>query len=115
MKRIWESLVPAPDRSWCSIAITILEDYTSRSHGSYIEETEMKVLWQYRDADPEFAGYLQARELEDHLSNVLRSFSVDILHGGVEDGGYVEVHPKGRTEHINLCWEMTIAMNRCFQ
>ena len=54
----------------------------------------MKVLWQYRDADPEF-GYLQSRELEDHLSNVLRGFAVDILHGGVEEGGYVEVRPKG--------------------
>ncbi len=93
-KRMWETLVPDTDRSWRSIAITIMEVYSSRTHGSYIEETEMKVLWQYRDADPEF-GYLQARELEDHLSNVLRSFSVDILHGGVEEGGYVEVRPKG--------------------
>lgn len=93
-KRRWETIVPDQDRSWRSIAITIMEVYTSRTHGSYIEETEMKVLWQYRDADPEF-GYLQSRELEDHLSNVLRSFSVDILHGGVQEGGYVEVRPKG--------------------
>ncbi|EED93919.1 trehalose-6-phosphate synthase, partial [Thalassiosira pseudonana CCMP1335] len=93
-KRRWETLVPDQDRSWRSIAITIMEVYTSRTHGSYIEETEMKVLWQYRDADPEF-GYLQSRELEDHLSNVLCGFSVDILHGGVEEGGYVEVRPKG--------------------
>uniref|UniRef100_A0A7S2GVU4 Trehalose 6-phosphate phosphatase n=1 Tax=Helicotheca tamesis TaxID=374047 RepID=A0A7S2GVU4_9STRA len=93
-KRRWETLVSDIDKSWRSIAITIMEVYTSRTHGSYIEETEMKVLWQYRDADPEF-GYLQSRELEDHLSNVLRSFAVDILHGGVEEGGYVEVRPKG--------------------
>lgn len=93
-KRKWETLVPNQDRSWRSIAITIMEVYTSRTHGSYIEETEMKVLWQYRDADPEF-GYLQSRELEDHLSNVLRGFAVDILHGGVEEGGFVEVRPKG--------------------
>merc|ERR1711937_442842 len=79
--------LPNQDQSWRSIAITIMEVYTSRTHGSYIEETEMKVLWQYRDADPEF-GFLQARELEDHLSNVLRNYAVDILHGGVEEGGY---------------------------
>lgn len=94
VKRVWDTLVPNQDRSWRSIAITIMEVYASRTHGSYIEETEMKVLWQYRDADPEF-GYLQSRELEDHLSNVLRGFAVDILHGGVEEGGYVEVRPKG--------------------
>ena len=94
VKRSWDTLVPNTDRSWRSIAISIMEVYTSRTHGSYIEETEMKVLWQYRDADPEF-GYLQSKELEDHLSNVLRGFAVDILHGGVEEGGYVEVRPKG--------------------
>jgi trehalose 6-phosphate synthase/phosphatase len=93
-KRIWETLVPITDRTWRSLAMAIMEVYASRTHGSYIEETEMKVLWQYRDADLEF-GYLQARELEDHLSNVLRSFPVDILHGGMEEGGYVEVRPKG--------------------
>jgi len=97
-KRHWETIIPDPDDSWRSIAISIMEVYTSRTHGSYIEETEMKVLWQYRDADPEF-GYLQSRELEDHLSNVLRPYDVDVLHGGVDVGGgytgYVEVRPKG--------------------
>jgi len=92
--RNWQTLVPEQDRTWRDIAITIMEVYTSRTHGSYIEETEMKVLWQYRDADPEF-GFLQAKELEDHLSHVLYDFSVDVLHGGVEDGGYIEVRPKG--------------------
>uniref|UniRef100_A0A7S0CN27 Trehalose-phosphatase n=1 Tax=Proboscia inermis TaxID=420281 RepID=A0A7S0CN27_9STRA len=93
-KRIWETTVPEQDKSWRSLAIMIMEVYSSRTHGSYIEETEMKVLWQYRDADPEF-GYQQSRELEDHLSNVLREYAVDVLHGGVKEGGYVEVRPKG--------------------
>lgn len=93
-RRHWETLVPITDRSWRSLATTIMEVYVSRTHGSYIEETEMKVLWQYRDADLEF-GYLQARELEDHLSKYLRMFPVDILHSGLEEGGYVEVRPKG--------------------
>jgi len=93
-KRIWETVVPIKNTSWRSLAISIMEVYTSRTHGSYIEETEMKVLWQYRDADPEF-GYSQSKELEDHLSNVLRDYDVNILHGGVEEGGYVEVRPRG--------------------
>lgn len=93
-KRRWETLVPETDRSWRSLAMSIMEVYTSRTHGSYIEQTEMKVLWQYRDADTEF-GSLQAKELEDHLAKYLRSYPVDILHGGIEFGGYVEVRPKG--------------------
>lgn len=90
----WETLVPETDRTWRSLAVSIMEAYTSRTHGSYVEETEMKVLWQYRDADTEF-GSLQAKELEDHLSKYLRNYPVDVLHGGVEEGGYVEVRPKG--------------------
>lgn len=93
-KRRWETLVSETDRTWRSLAVTIMEVYTSRTHGSYIEETEMKVLWQYREADTEF-GSLQAKELEDHLAKYLRSFPVDILHGGMKEGGYVEVRPKG--------------------
>jgi trehalose 6-phosphate synthase/phosphatase len=93
-KRRWETLVPETDRTWRSLAVSIMEVYTSRTHGSYIEETEMKVLWQYRDADLEF-GTLQAKELEDHLAKYLRSFPVDILHGGIKEGGYVEVRPRG--------------------
>jgi trehalose 6-phosphate synthase/phosphatase len=93
-KRIWETMVAEADRSWRPLAISIMEVYTSRTHGSYIEETEMKVLWQYRDADPEF-GYLQSRELEDHLSNLLQGYAVEVLHGGMEEGGYVEVRPLG--------------------
>jgi trehalose 6-phosphate synthase/phosphatase len=92
--RKWETLVAESDRSWRALAISIMEVYTSRTHGSYIEETEMKVLWQYRDADTEF-GSLQAKEMEDHLSKYLRGYAVDILHSGMKEGGYVEVRPRG--------------------
>ena len=54
----------------------------------------MKVEWQYRDADPEF-GYLQSKELEDHLQGVLKNFDVDILREGASDAGYIEVRPRG--------------------
>jgi hypothetical protein len=38
------------------------------------------LLWQYRDADPEF-GHMQSKELEDHLNGVLRGYPVEILRG----------------------------------
>jgi trehalose 6-phosphate synthase/phosphatase len=63
-----------------------MEVYASRTHGSYIEDTQMNVLWLYHDTDPEF-GYLQARE------------SKTIHPTGVEGGdmlrGLVEVRPRG--------------------
>ena len=80
-----------------------MDVYTSRTHGSYIEQTESKILWQYRDADPEF-GALQAKELEDHLQSVLKNFNVDVLRGGEggESGGYIEVRPKGVNKGVLL-------------
>lgn len=85
-----------------------MEGCSSRTHGSYIEETEMKVLWQYRDANPEF-GYLQALELEHYLLNMLSNFLVDILHGGAEKGEFVEVCPKGVNKGIvamHILWNL---------
>jgi len=93
-RRRWKNMLPDTDRSWRALALSIMEVYTSRTHGSYIEETEMKVVWQYRDADPEF-GYLQSKELEDHLQGVLKNFAVDILRGGGSHSGYIEVRPTG--------------------
>lgn len=58
-ERKWETTVPVPDDDWRTIAVNIMEVYTSRTQGSYIEETEMKVLWQYRDADPEFGDQMR--------------------------------------------------------
>jgi len=93
-KRRWETLVSETDHSWRPLAVSIMEVYTSRTHGSYIEETEMKVLWQYRDADTEF-GSLQAKELEDHLNKYLHNYPLDVLHSGRKEGGFVEVRPRG--------------------
>src|SRR5690348_15320597 len=34
-KRRWETLVSETDRTWRSLAMSIMEVYTSRTHGSY--------------------------------------------------------------------------------
>ncbi|GMI04506.1 hypothetical protein TrVE_jg11779 [Triparma verrucosa] len=100
-QRNWEVMVSGQDRSWRPAALTIMEVYCSRTHGSYIEQTESKILWQYRDADPDF-GALQAKELEDHLQSVLKNFNVDVLRGGEGSGGYIEVRPKGVDKGVLL-------------
>jgi len=102
--RKWEIMNSGgQDRSWRPTALTIMEVYTSRTHGSYIEQTESKVLWQYKDADPEF-GALQSKELEDHLQSVLKSFHVEVLRGGGggDAGGYIEVRPVGVSKGMLL-------------
>jgi trehalose 6-phosphate synthase/phosphatase len=37
-----------------------MDIYVKRTHGTYIEEKGSAMLWQFRDADPEF-GFLQSK------------------------------------------------------
>ncbi|CAN0338980.1 unnamed protein product, partial [Discosporangium mesarthrocarpum] len=95
-RRPWETLVAVRDQSWKQLTKTIMDIYVQRTHGTYVENKGSSLLWQYRDADPEF-GFLQSRELEDHLLSVLKPFSLSVLRGGggITGGSYVEVRPLG--------------------
>lgn len=59
----WEMMLPAFDSSWMELARAIMDVYVKRTHGTYIEQKGSALLWQYRDADPEF-GHMQSKELE---------------------------------------------------
>ena len=76
--------------SWMDTAGEIMQVYTRRTTGSYIENKKFARLWRYSDADPDY-GPLQAREMVDHLNNVLANFPVIVIKGK----GYVEVRPEG--------------------
>ncbi|EWM21423.1 trehalose phosphate synthase [Nannochloropsis gaditana] len=92
----WEMMLPSFDSSWMELTQAIMDVYVKRTHGTYIEQKGSALLWQYRDADPEF-GHMQSKELEDHLSGVLRGAGVEILRGENKalQGGYLEVRPEG--------------------
>ncbi|RHY11204.1 hypothetical protein DYB25_000190 [Aphanomyces astaci] len=68
------------DDSWKDITHSVMDIYTQGS----------ALLWQYRDADPEF-GQLQAKELHEQLLQVLESYQVEVLPGN----DYLEVRPEG--------------------
>jgi len=77
-------------RDWMDTAVNLMQVYTMRTNGTYVEKKESMVLWQYRDADPDF-GARQAQELQLHLQFVLTPFDVDVVKGK----GYVEVRTAG--------------------
>lgn len=78
------------DDSWKDVTHAVMDIYTQRTHGTYIELKGSALLWQYRDADPEF-GQLQAKELHDQLTQVLEHFQVEVITGT----DYLEVRPEG--------------------
>ena len=51
--------------------LPILEDFTLRTPGSYLEASDCALTWHYRDADADF-GAAQAKNLQLHFDQMLR-------------------------------------------
>lgn len=76
----WEELEPGADLSWIEVAYRLMQLYTERTDGSYIEEKTAGLVWHYLAADPEFGGW-QAKEMHDHLESILAPFKVQVVSG----------------------------------
>ncbi|HVO95748.1 MAG TPA: bifunctional alpha,alpha-trehalose-phosphate synthase (UDP-forming)/trehalose-phosphatase [Terriglobales bacterium] len=89
----WQLVKPLANE-WKQQLLPILEIYTDRLPGAFVEEKENSAAWHYRLADPEQAGILAA-ELIDHLNNLIAKTDlqviqgnkvVEIRHAGVDKG-----------------------------
>lgn len=90
----WQTIQPMGDMEWKVVTKKVMEMYAERTHGTYLELKGNSLIWQYQDADPEF-GFMQSKELENHLKDVLHVYDVDVLRGGGVADGYIEVRPTG--------------------
>lgn len=54
--------------------------YTESTDGSYIEHKESALVWHHQDADLDFGSW-QAKELLEHLENVLANEPVVVKRG----------------------------------
>jgi trehalose 6-phosphate synthase/phosphatase len=97
----WQSIMHIADDSWKESAKIIMDIFIQRTHGTYIEQKGNALIWQFSDADPEF-GFLQSKELEDHLRAVLGNYPVEIIRGGGVADGYIEVRPVGASKGLFL-------------
>ena len=86
----WNTLVSDNNMSWKQVAEAVMQVYAERTHGVYIQQNESAVVWQFRDADPEFA-MTQSKELEDQLKTLLKHLNVEIIRGD----DYIEARPSG--------------------
>ncbi|XP_059656038.1 probable alpha,alpha-trehalose-phosphate synthase [UDP-forming] 10 isoform X2 [Cornus florida] len=85
----WESS-PTTDLYWKEIVEPVMKLYTETTDGSNIETKECALVWHHQDADPDF-GSCQAKELLDHLENVLANEPAVVRRGQ----HIVEVMPQG--------------------
>jgi len=85
----WETSGLAADFDWKKTAEPVMQLYTEATDGSYIEHKESAIVWHHHEADPDF-GSCQAKELLDHLENVLANEPVVVKRGQ----HIVEVNPQ---------------------
>ena len=81
----WQQLVEEPENEWRSVAKSIMDVFASRTHGAMVQAKGCSMLWNFSQADPEF-GFMQAKELQTTLTDVLSDFPVVVRTGK----GYVE-------------------------
>ncbi|OMO89897.1 Glycosyl transferase, family 20 [Corchorus olitorius] len=86
----WETSPVGADLEWKRIVEPVMSLYREATDGSSIETKESALVWHHQDADPDF-GSCQAKELLDHLENVLANEPAVVKRGQ----HIVEVKPQG--------------------
>lgn len=97
----WTTSISLESTDWMDPVRRIMDIYTQRTHGSYIEQKGAAMIWQFRDADPDF-GFMQSKELEEHLSDILSTYPLEIIRGGGVADGYLEIRPAGLSKGLFL-------------
>lgn len=86
----WADVSTGIETSWMESTREILDDYTSRVPGSFVETKNATLVWHYRKAQSGFGEWL-ARDMAAHLREVMANAPVEILRGHK----IVEVRPQG--------------------
>lgn len=68
------------DTSWKSIFRPVLELFTQRSPGSFIEDKKHTLVWHYRNVEPGL-GFTRSRELLDNLHHFIRNTGLNVIDG----------------------------------
>lgn len=75
----WEK-IPSLNDHWKQEVIPVLEMYTDRTPGSFIEEKSYSLVWHYRKAEKGL-GELRANELMNNMSYLIQDKGLQLLPG----------------------------------
>ena len=76
---VWKNQIN-DDVLWIKTIIPVLNEFTVKCPGSYIEEKKFSLTWHYRNAEPHL-GYMCSRELIHLLKKVILPYNLKILDG----------------------------------
>lgn len=85
----WKLFKPLSDE-WKHDILPILEMYTDRLPGAFIEERDFSLSWHYEKSDIEQSSFL-SKEVSDHLLSITTNIGLQVLHGK----GVIEVSNSG--------------------
>jgi trehalose 6-phosphate synthase/phosphatase len=75
----WSMLKPARNE-WKKDIMPILQRFTEKLFGSFVEEKEYSLVFHYRRSDPEFAA-MRLKELMDYLANLTSKMDLQLVNG----------------------------------
>lgn len=102
----WESRLKI-NEIWKETSKHIIESYVIRTEGSYLEEKENSIVFQYKNCDIEYGNW-QAKELVSQLDVLLNLYINECEV--VEGTGYVEVKPRT----INKGYTVEYLLEECY-
>lgn len=68
------------DQSWKTVIRPMLELFSQRSPGSFVEEKKYTLVWHYRNVEKGLA-FTRSRELLDNLYHIVRNTPLNIIDG----------------------------------
>ncbi len=76
----WQHVDPTMTTDWKHEIKPILELFSDRTPGSFVEEKDFSLVWHYRRAEPELA-YVRTQELRGAVSNLTTNLDVGVFEG----------------------------------
>lgn len=71
-------LKDAGENLWMESVRDIMEAYTAKTDGAFIEDRESMIIWNISYADPEF-GVFQSKELRNHIEAFFSELQLKVL------------------------------------
>lgn len=76
----WKHVDPTITTNWKHVIRPILELYSDRTPGSFVEEKDFSLVWHHRRADPEL-GSIRTQELRVAISDFTANLDVGVFEG----------------------------------